>query len=228
MRVKRGAFLVLRRDVILFDLDGTVMDTYEAIMASMRYATKAVLGESFSDEELAAGVGTPLIDQMRVFAKGDEDVAQKLLVTYRSHNEEDLNSNIAPFEGIPEAFVALREAGYSIGVVTSKRRELAATSLDHFGLLDGLVCMNGLEDSAGHKPDPDPLLQAAKDINVPIERCIYVGDSPFDIQAANAANIPSIAVTWGKFFAEQDLAPENPTLIIHHTNELLPAVAAIV
>lgn len=215
------------RNVVLFDMDGTVLDTYGAILTSMRYATEAVLGKSFSDAELVEGVGTPLVDQMRAFAKGDEELAQTLLVTYRSHNEEDLVANSRPFEGIPEAFNALREAGYSIGVVTSKRRTIAAASLEYYGLLEGLVCMNGLEDSSGHKPDPDPLFQAAKDIGVSIDQCIYVGDSPFDLQAAAAAGVPSIAVTWGKFFSEEELAPENPSVIVRHASEILAAVDAI-
>ena len=67
-----------------------------------------------------------------------------------------------------------------------------------------------MESSVGHKPDPDPLIQAAGDLEVSLERCIYIGDSPFDIQAAHAAQIPCIGVTWGGFFSERSWSGRNP------------------
>ena len=70
--------------------------------------------------------------------------------------------------------------------------------------------VNGMESSVGHKPDPDPLIQAAGDLEVSLERCIYIGDSPFDIQAAHAAQIPCIGVTWGAFLAERSWSGRNP------------------
>ncbi len=212
-----------QRDVVLFDLDGTVLDTHDAILESLRYATRVVLGAPLPDEVLVAKVGQPLATQMRTFAP-DPEVAEELLRVYRANNEQDLNVHIEPFPGIEQVFSALRAEGFTVGVVTSKRHALAESSLIHFGLRDYLACVNGMEDSAGHKPDPDPLIQVAQDLEVPLDRCLYIGDSPYDLQAARAAGIPSIGVTWGKFFSRAVLEPERPQRLIDSMDELLPAI----
>lgn len=216
-----------RRDVVLFDLDGTVLDTYAAILDSLQYATRTVLGAALPDDQLVSMVGQPLVTQMRVFAEGDEGLAQRLLTTYRAYNEEGLDERIAPFAGIPEALENLRGRGFTVGVVTSKRRGLAEQSLIHFGLRDGLACVRGVEDSAAHKPDPDPLLRAAEALGADAARCLYVGDSPFDLQAAHAANMPSVGVAWGKFFSREQLEPECPSVLIDEPTELVGAVLRV-
>ncbi len=213
----------LKRDVVLFDLDGTVLDTHDAILDSMRFATQTVLKKTLPDEVLVAEVGQPLVTQMRTFAP-DEKTAQELLVVYRSRNEKDLNKKTAPFAGIKELVCTLNEKGYTVAVVTSKREALATTSLKEFELYDLFARVNGMESSTGHKPDPDPLIQAAKDLEVSLERCIYIGDSPFDIQAAHAAHIPCIGVTWGGFFGKEVLKAENPTRLVDTVAELSCAI----
>lgn len=213
----------IKRDVVLFDLDGTVLDTHDAILDSMRFATQTVLKKTLPDEVLVAEVGQPLVTQMRTFAP-DEKTAQELLVVYRSRNEKDLNKKTAPFAGIKELVCTLNEKGYTVAVVTSKREALATTSLKEFGLYDLFARVNGMESSAGHKPNPDPLIQAAKDLKVSLERCIYIGDSPFDIQAAHAAHIPCIGVTWGGFFGKEVLKAENPTRLVDTVAELSCAI----
>lgn len=211
------------RDVVLFDLDGTVLDTHDAILDSMRYATQKVLGVNLPDEVLVAEVGQPLVTQMRSFAP-DEDTAQELLRVYRQRNEKDLDQKTRPFPGIEDLVKELNQEGFTVAIVTSKREVLAHASLKSFGLYDLFACVNGLESSTGHKPNPDPLIQVAKDLAVPLERCLYIGDSPFDIQAAHAASMPCIAVTWGKFFDEATLRAEHPTKIVNSCDELLSAI----
>lgn len=213
----------LNRDVVLFDLDGTLLDTHNAILESMRYATHEVLGRVIPDEVLVAEVGQPLVTQMRTLAP-DEETAQRLLVVYRSQNERDLNEKTAPFKGVSHLVEELKEGGYTVAVVTSKRVGLAITSLKAFGMYDQFALVNGMENSSGHKPDPDPLLQAANDLGVSIDRCIYIGDSPFDIQAAHAAHIPCIGVTWGGFFDRDILAAENPEQLVDTVEDLRHAI----
>lgn len=216
-----------KRDVALFDLDGTVLDTYAPILESMRYATKAVFGEALPDSKLVSMVGQPLVTQMQAFAaeRGcGSEVADELTRVYREYNERDLDEKSFPFPGIPEAIASLKNAGFTVGVVTSKRAVLATKSLKAHGLFDAFACVNGAEDSTAHKPDPDPLLTAAKKLGVSPDRCVYVGDSPYDLQAAHAASMPCVGVTWGKFFGREILLEQMPSVLIASPEELVGAV----
>lgn len=216
-----------KRDVALFDLDGTVLDTYAPILESMRYATKTVFGEALPDSKLVSMVGQPLVTQMQAFAaeRGcGPEVADELTRVYREYNERDLDEKSFPFPGIPEAIASLKNAGFTVGVVTSKRAALATKSLKAHGLFDAFACVNGAEDSTAHKPDPDPLLMAAEKLGVSPDRCVYVGDSPYDLQAAHAANMSSVGVTWGKFFGRDILLEQMPSVLIASPEELVGAV----
>lgn len=213
----------MTRDVVLFDLDGTVLDTHDAILESLQYATRTVLHKVIPDEVLVAEVGQPLVKQMRTLAP-DEETAQELLVVYRSRNEQDLDQKTKPFDGIEDLLRALKQEGFTVAVVTSKRQSLATTSLKAFGLFDLFARVNGMEASKKHKPDPDPLIQAAHDLNVPLCRCLYIGDSPFDIQAAHGANLPCVAVTWGRFFGRDVLEEQRPTAFADTMDELHQAI----
>lgn len=216
-----------KRDVALFDLDGTVLDTYAPILESMRYATKTVFGEALPDSKLVSMVGQPLVTQMQAFAaeRGcGPEVADELTRVYREYNERDLDEKSFPFPGIPEAIASLKNAGFTVGVVTSKRAVLATKSLKAHGLFDAFACVNGAEDSTAHKPDPDPLLTAAKKLGVSPDRCVYVGDSPYDLQAAHAANMPCVGVAWGKFFGREILLEQMPSVLIASPEELVGAV----
>ena len=223
------AFISLKpkRDVALFDLDGTVLDTYAPILESMRYATKTVFGEALPDSKLVSMVGQPLVTQMQAFAaeRGcGSEVADELTRVYREYNERDLDEKSFPFPGVPEAIASLKNAGFTVGVVTSKRAVLATKSLKAHGLFDAFACVNGAEDSTAHKPDPDPLLTAAKKLGVSPDRCVYVGDSPYDLQAAHAASMPCVGVTWGKFFGRDILLEQMPSVLIASPEELVGAV----
>lgn len=216
-----------KRDVALFDLDGTVLDTYAPILESMRYATKTVFGEALPDSKLVSMVGQPLVTQMQAFAaeRGcGSEVADELTRVYREYNERDLDEKSFPFPGIPEAIASLKNAGFTVGVVTSKRAVLATKSLKAHGLFDVFACVNGAEDSTAHKPDPDPLLTAAKKLGVSPDRCVYVGDSLYDLQAAHAANMPCVGVAWGKFFGREILLEQMPSVLIASPEELVGAV----
>ena len=183
----------------LFDFDGTLVDTTEMIFQSMRHATSSVLDrEDFSREELLANVGQPLPRQMELFDAGK---AELLLEAYRAHHEEHHDRLIAGFPGVDEALSRLRAAGVRVIVVTSKRRRSVEMALEKFPGLDLVVDLFvTMEDTTEHKPHPEPLLKGLELAgDVPKETAVYVGDSPFDVQAAKAAGLRSVAVSWGAF-----------------------------
>lgn len=197
----------------LFDFDGTLVDTTEMIFQSMRHATTSVLGrDDLTREQLLANVGQPLPRQMELF---DAEKAELLLEAYRAHHEEHHDALIAEFPGIEDALNRLRAAGVTVAVVTSKRRrsvEMALKSFPGLGpVVDRFVTM---EDTKEHKPHPEPLLRGLELVgNVPKEQAAYVGDSPFDVQAAKAAGLRSVAVSWGAF-SEDTLREAEPDHLV--------------
>ena len=197
----------------LFDFDGTLVDTTEMIFQSMRHATSSVLGrDDFSREELLANVGQPLPRQMELF---DAEKAELLLEAYRAHHEEHHDALIAEFPGVDEALNRLRTAGVRIIVVTSKRRRSVEMALAKFPGLDLVVDLFvTMEDTTEHKPHPEPLLKGLELMgDVPKEQAVYVGDSPFDVQAAKAAGLTSVAVSWGAF-SEDTLREAEPDHLV--------------
>jgi pyrophosphatase PpaX len=184
------------KQAVLFDLDGTLIDTKELILSSFRYATREVLGKQVSDEAVLPLIGIPLIYQMRAVSA---EHADELMVVYREHNARVHDELVRYFEGMCEALEALTASGKRLAVVTSKRREPALRGLECFDLARYFEFLIGSDDTTKHKPEPEPLLFAVEKLGLEVDDCIYVGDSPFDMQAARAAGVVALAALWGIF-----------------------------
>jgi pyrophosphatase PpaX len=207
--------------VVLFDLDGTVVDSGAIILASMRHATREVLGIEAADKELMAAVGGPGLEaQMAAFAP---DRVDELVRVYRAHNIP-LHDELQPCEGIEDVIVRLHEEGVRLGVVTAKWRATAELAFERLRVGDLFEVLVGGDETEGHKPDPDPLLLGAKRMGVSPQDCAYVGDSPFDIRAAKAAHMYSVAVTWGRIHDRAKLEAEEPGAIVDTAEELYAAL----
>jgi pyrophosphatase PpaX len=212
---------VIRFPVVLFDLDGTVVDSGGIILASMRHATREVLGRDFGDAELMQAVGGPGLEaQMAVFAPERVD---ELVRVYRDHNEP-LHEELEACAGMEDVLLRLHAEGRRLGVVTAKRRatvELAFARVPLAHLFETIV---GGDETEKHKPDPEPLLLAAERMHASPAETAYVGDSPFDIRAAKSAGMYAIAVTWGRIHDRERLEREEPDAIIERAEQLLEQV----
>ena len=196
---------------ILFDNDGTLVDTHDLILSSMRHTTQTVLGCALPDEQLMAKVGIPLSDQMMDFASSIEQ-RDELLRVYREHNHAHHDAAVKLFPGVLKGLQDLAAEGVAMGVVTSKKAPLATRGLQITNAWTYLSCLVGPDDCEKAKPHPDPVLKGVQLLGLEPSTCAYVGDSPFDIQAGNAAGLTTIAVTWGMFSSES-LEQENPDYI---------------
>jgi pyrophosphatase PpaX len=206
----------MRYQVVLFDLDGTVVDSGGIILASMRHATQTVLGREFSDDELLANVGGPGLEaQMEAFGPGR---AAELVRVYREHNEP-LHDTLEGFDGIEATLDALRGRGHRLGIVTAKRRatvELAFARLPLAHLFETVV---GGDETDRHKPDPAPLHLALERLGAEASEAAYVGDSPYDMRAARAGGLYAVGVTWGGIHERGALA--DAEVIVDRAEELL-------
>ncbi len=185
---------------MLFDLDGTLADTVDLILRCYRHTMQVHLGAPPPDERWLSGIGTPLTDQLRGFARDSEE-ALAMARTYSAFQKTIHDQMVAPFPGAVEMVGALRARGVAVGVVTSKRSEVAGRTLERCGFAgtyDVLVCA---DDVTHGKPDPEPVLLALDRLGLPeaARRSLFVGDSPHDLKAGRAAGTKTAAALWGPF-----------------------------
>lgn len=209
---------------VLLDLDGTLVDSEELILTSYRHTLRTHRGDIPPDEAWLDTMGTPLRTQLRDFARDEEEV-DAMVETYLSHNRRVHDDLIRPFPGARETVSSLREAGFRLGIVTSKRRDSALSGLaacdyplDWFG---SLVTATDLDR---HKPHPAPVLRALEELGEEPGRALFVGDSIHDLRAGRSAGTRTAAALWGPY-DRQRLAPGEPDLWLEDPAELVEAVA---
>ncbi|MDX6388166.1 MAG: pyrophosphatase PpaX [Gaiellaceae bacterium] len=206
----------MRFPVVLFDFDGTVVDSGPIILASMRHATQSVLGREISEQELMASVGGPGLEaQMEAFAP---DRVEELVRVYRAHNEP-LHDTLEAFRGIVDTLTTLKAQGRTLGLVTAKRRstvDLAFAQLPIAHLFETVV---GGDETELHKPHPAPLLLGLERLGARADQAAYVGDSPYDMQAAKAGGLYAVGVSWGGIHTRAALSDAD--LVVDTAEELL-------
>jgi pyrophosphatase PpaX len=192
---------------VLFDLDGTLIDSIELLLSSTRHAFEG-RSRAPTTKEWVRGIGTPLVDQLRQFADSEEDVAY-LVGRYRSYQHEHHDRLTRCYDHVPGVVATLSESGHPLAVVTSKASAIAYQSLAFVGLDQYFPVVVGYDETTRHKPDPEPVTVALSRLGVSADRAVFVGDSPHDIHAGNAAGVITVAALWGPFDRET-LAAAKP------------------
>ena len=209
---------------LLFDLDGTLLNSIQPILDSFAYVFAAYLPhKEFLPKVMISQLGKPLKQQMTALAEEDTALADEMIRAYRAHNI-GLMKECPLYPGVLETMQQLKARGYTLGVVTSKGRQSATMSLEQHHLLPLLDVFLGFEDTTRHKPEPEPLLEALRRVNVRPEDASYLGDATHDIHCAQAANVRAFAALWGPFPPEELLAlhPERAFASIQDFAQYLP------
>jgi pyrophosphatase PpaX len=206
----------VRFPVVLFDFDGTLVDSGAIIMASFRHAAQEVLQREIADIQVTAMLGgASLQEQMAAIAP---DRVEELVVAYRRHNEP-LHDELECCAGMLDVLDRLHAEGRRLGIVSAKRRETVELAFARLPLRDYFDVIVGGDDTVRHKPDPEPILLALERLGVRAQDAAYVGDSPFDVGAARAAGVHAIGVTWGGIHPMEDA-----DAIVSTPEELLAAL----
>ena len=179
---------------ILFDFDGTLVNTNDVIIASWQHTYKHYLGYEVPIERITSCFGEPLLLTMEREFPGVDP--QESAAVYRSFQVANADRLVTIFPGIKELLADLKQAGYVLGVVTSRTRESALRYMDMFDITSYFSDLVTCDDTTVHKPNPEPLLLAMSRLGATAEASIMIGDSPFDIKCANNAGVDSVMVDW--------------------------------
>ena len=185
---------------LLFDLDGTLLDSLADIAAAMnRMLTERGLPACDTDEiRRMVGDGMrQLVVRALPENRRDEATVDACLAAYRSHYETLWQTATRPYNGIPELLDSLRQQGFKLGVISNKAHRFTVPMTEHFFGSHGFELVLGQRDEVPRKPDPAGALEAAARLGVAPAECAYVGDSGIDMQFAANSGMIGIGVTWG-------------------------------
>ncbi|MDW7675791.1 MAG: pyrophosphatase PpaX [Bacillota bacterium] len=202
---------------VLFDLDGTLLNTNNLIIESFKYTLDKHLNLRVSEGELYKYFGEPL---RTTLARYDENQVEQMLTTYRQFNMDKHDELTTAFPGAVEVVQELHKNNIKLGVVTSKLRHSALKGIELAGISKYLDTIVAYEDTSHHKPEAAPIMKALKDIDHPNNNTIMIGDSLFDMLSAKNAEVDSVAVEWSVHSLEL-LAEGKPNYVIKSFYELL-------
>lgn len=200
---------------VLFDFDGTLINTNDLIFKSYEVAFEKVLNRKIGMNEILKLYGKPLYSSLTKYGEKGE----WLYKIYREFNEIHHDEMAKPFEGVYEGIKLLRQKGYPIGIVTSKRLHMVKRGLKIINLAEEFDIIVTPDDTEKTKPDPEPIFCGCKKINMPPENVLYVGDSIFDMKAAESAKSPLCAVKYS-VTPHKELLKFNPLYFVESILEL--------
>lgn len=204
---------------IVFDIDGTIIDTEQIILKSVQMVLKEETQKEYTFEELRFVLGIPGEDALKKLdIKNADRVLERLSGTIRQFLHE---SSI--FEGMEETLSTLAKEPIQMGIVTSKTEQEVVNEFNPFGLSEYFKQIISASDTEKHKPHPDPLLRCLELLQVAPEETIYIGDAIYDMQCAKGAGAKFALALWGakttKAFEDADYILQNPKDILNLVKE---------
>lgn len=207
---------------LLFDFDGTLVDSIELILTSARFAFQGHDGRVPTDDEWRAGIGRPLVDAFRDFVDDEEEVT-RLVARYREYQMVHHDKLLQAYDGVVDAIRGFAASNHPMALVTSKSDLLAKRGLEVIGLDDAIPVVVGCDSCTRHKPHPEPVERALTLLDVTAREAIFVGDSPHDVASGRAAGVFTVGVTWGAFSADA-MRHSGADAVIENIRELAATV----
>ena len=209
----------MKYEAVFLDLDGTVIDSLQDIVDAVNYTMGHFGLRQFSRDELRPKLGWGVSTLMKLALPGTSEARrEELLAFYKPYYAVHAGDHSRPFEGILPMLRAMRDAGLVLAILSNKP-DAAVQPLAEKYFADVVALSVGERPEITRKPAPDMLIKAAKDLNVDINRCLYVGDSEVDIDTAKNTGIDCACVTWG-FRTREELEAFKPLAVIDTTQEL--------
>lgn len=207
-------------EALLFDLDGTILDTTELIVESFLFTFRQGLGKTVSRQSVMEHFGMSLDDEFLAMCPSlSVGQIENLVALYRRHNRAHHDQMVSLVPGADEVLRKLEHQGLPLAVVTSKRQDMAEHGLKLFGLDKIFATIVHHDSTSQHKPHPEPLYYALEALGVSSQNAWYVGDSPYDMIAAKMAGCLAIGFSYNTFGVEE-LMESGANSIVYSWPEL--------
>lgn len=211
-------------DTVLFDFDGTIMDTNNVIIMSWQHTFRTLENREEKVDNIVKTFGEPLGITMERFFPNVP--LEESLEVYRSFQRDHFKEFITMFPGMKELLVHVKGEGYKTGLVTSRLFKTTLEGLEKYGIKDCFDCIVTADETTKHKPDPEPVNIALNKLDSEAEKSIMLGDTMFDIMCARNAGVKSVLVSWSLALKDkEDYGDDGPDYIINEAQELLDILA---
>ncbi|NTL99126.1 HAD family hydrolase [Enterococcus faecium] len=208
-------------DTILFDVDGTLLDTEYVMTESLSRALKKVSNLNVPLENLEFILGIPGVEAVKRFSKSNEEKDQILRVW--NQYVKELSSQVQLFDGVVDLLNHLKLKGLRLGIVTSKTKKEMITEFNKFKINNYFEVIITASDTERHKPFPDPILKAIEVLGSTSDKTIYLGDSVYDMRSSNESNVLFALAAWG---AKDNEAFESVSFVLHKPEDLIKLIEA--
>lgn len=206
-------------NTVLFDFDGTIMNTNQVIIESWQHTFRKVEGKERPVESIIETFGEPLLITMAKLLP--QISVEEGVSIYRSYIKDHFTEMIEPFPGVVDLIKELYERKYKMGIVTSRMGKTACDGLDQYNMTQYFDCLVSCDDTDKHKPDPEPVNIALRKLSSLPSESIMLGDSMFDIQCARNAGVKSVLVGWQVSVSEEVInGPDGPDFTITEPHDL--------
>ena len=216
------------KELIIFDLDGTLIDSAPDLVYSINLMLEEIGRETFSAKEIDSWVGNgaktlvsrALSGSVEVASDLDDAVLTNALAIFLAFYKENVCVHTTLYAGVSETLLALKNQAYIMAIVTNKPYEFVTPILKKLELFDYFDLLLGGDSLSEKKPNPLPLLHVCETFNISVKKSIMIGDSKNDILAASSAQMDSIGVTYGYNYGE-DISIYSPTIVVKSFSDIL-------
>ena len=210
-------------NTVLFDFDGTVMNTNDVIINSWQHTFRTLENREEDVDKIIKTFGEPLAVTMeKLFPHVP---VEESINIYRSYHYDNFGELICLFPGMKELLSKLSGCGYKLGMVTSRLRKTTEQGMEKYEIIDYFDAVVTADDTTKHKPDPEPINIALEKLGSAPQESIMLGDTMFDILCAKNAGVKSVLVSWAMAVTEEDkTGPNRPDHIIEKAEDLLKLI----
>lgn len=214
--------MVAGKKTIIFDLDGTLIDSLEDIAVCMNKVLKDLNLPILEDYKYFVGSGVDVLVE-NVLKNSSQEIKDEVTARFKKEYDQKLHENTKPFEGIYELLDELKKLDYNLAVLSNKPHDFTVKYVDYLFKDYEFIEVHGQKVDVPRKPDPIGAINIAKALNISCEEIYFVGDTMVDMQTAKNAGMIAIGVLWG-FRDEKELNEHGADYLVSHPLEILEII----